>query len=220
LERKARAVVDNKKRNERAHGSAVVAVTLAITTAGAGLLNARGAEWMLAYAGACEFAGVVLVASPEMSKFASMHQPSLDGLRRVPADLRVWALRRRWLPSGVRRLLRRDIHLTPDTVRIDLSTSASLSLKRNPPTDTTLDATITYLLEQGRRHQERFERIEGDLHAQAKQHEANVHRLNWEILEARAKAADDVVSDRLGLRLSGVALLLIGIGLATWGNLL
>jgi hypothetical protein len=171
--------------------------------------------WILSYAGSAELFGVLLVASPEL-------------LPRAKRAL-VW-IRSGWnrIKKGCRLLLERIKRLLgkeppPKHVELKLSdvggtSDAALALHAPPAGD--LGEKVDFLIRRDRANQERFQALEQRIGALPAKWQGEMQARSRELQVGFEEALRELEDRHISARLLGLSLLIVGIILNTWGNLL
>lgn len=171
-------------------------------------------EWLFSFAGSAETFGLLLVAAPELV-------PILQtiGLAVVRGWSRMKVLLRQ-AEGAVRRLLRRPRGQVVSASGA-LVTAAGFSAKGRVglKEDATLEEKVEYLLRRDEAVQDRFEETHDSLESMPGRWRADIREASETLRGEHTRALEQMRDRHLKARLLGVALLLVGIGLATAGNL-
>lgn len=169
-------------------------------------------HWLFAFSGSLEVFGVLLVASPEIAPL----------LQRVGRALVAAWERAKALWRSIGRLLRRKRHH-----RVDVAGGGRLGAvggratgRVSVPADATLEEKVEYLLRRDQDVQGRFDETGARLAALPGEWKADIAEASSELRAEHAAALEALRDRHLTVRLVGVALLVTGIALAMWGNLL
>jgi hypothetical protein len=91
---------------------------------------------------------------------------------------------------------------------------------RRAPSGTSLEAKVDYLLKRDQEYQERLEGHDRALRDLPARWGADIREAAAELRQEHSEALDRLRERHLRARLLGIGLLVIGIALATWGNLI
>jgi hypothetical protein len=164
-------------------------------------------EWVLSFGGSAELFGLIFTASPEL-------QPMT-----VAAWARVRASARRGI-GRLRALLRRPRVIHASTgIASSGEMAGSISVIKGVREDATLEERVEWLLNRDREAQEEAKKLRQELHELPKQWATDIEAVSTALRLEIQQNLDEVRDFRLGDRLNGIALLAVGIVLATWGNL-
>lgn len=171
-------------------------------------------EWLLSYAGSAEFFGVALVATPELVPIFAAASSAIASLwRRFKAWLR------RVADAVRRRLGRPRAHFISVSPAGSVATAGDLSA-RVSTSATTLEEKVEYLLRRDQDVQARLEGHDRALRDLPARWQADIGDTAATLRQEHAEALDRLRERHLRARLLGVGLLVIGIAVATWGNLI
>jgi hypothetical protein len=173
-------------------------------------------DWVLSFAGATELFGVLLVAAPEIAPILAR---AWRALQRVAASVKTMALT---IPHALRRLTGRPAPTKP--VELNLSdasgVSEALSLRLSTDPKGTTDEKISYLLRRDQATQQQLQAMAAQIgtlpDSWRREIDHATTRTQKDITERLHKLRDQ----HLRARLLGLALLVLGIALNTWGNLI
>jgi hypothetical protein len=173
-------------------------------------------DWFLSCAGALELWGVVLVAWPELA-------PLLQRLRTVVARLRDAAtvLARRainWVRLKVGRPRPHTVSVSPGGISAAGGVGARGVISVSP--GATDAVKIEYLLRQDRKTQDRFSDVEEKLGELPERWQADIEAAAGTLRQEHKESLTELRREHLTQRLGGVAFLVIGLVLSTWGNLI
>jgi hypothetical protein len=173
-------------------------------------------DWVLIYAGAAEFFGVLLIAAPELA-------PLLLRAQVVVADgWRAAMIRRRDVVAAIRRRFRQP---QPEPAYIDarsgtssVSGGGSLSLSTGP--GQTLEEKVDFLLRREQGLQEHLKTVVGEVGQLPEKWGAEIREAESDLRAEFNREIREVEERHIRARLLGLVLVVIGILLNTWGNLI
>jgi hypothetical protein len=171
-------------------------------------------EWLLSFGGSAEAFGLLLVAAPELVPILQSIGSAVVG-----SWLRMKALLRK-AERAVRRLLHRPSGQVVSAGGA-LATAAGMSARGRvgPKEGATLEEKVEYLLRRDEDVQDRLEEVHHSLESMPARWRADISEASETLRSEHTRALEQMRDRHLKARLLGVALLLIGIGLATAGNL-
>jgi hypothetical protein len=173
-------------------------------------------EWLLSFAGSAEFFGLVLVASPELvprvmaafSRIASgwmwlrtISRRGTDALRRVLG------------------LPRRGKTVTASGALVAVSgfgASGRVSIEEGA----SLERKVEYLLRRDQELQAQHKAIDSSLRGMPDRWRADIEAASAGLRDEHEAALQQLRDRHLRARLTGIAMLALGVALATWGNLI
>jgi hypothetical protein len=164
-------------------------------------------HWILSFGGSFELFGLLLAAAPELV-------PILRAVGRRVAS--AW----RKAADFVRRVLRLPRHhrlVVSDSVSVEGAGSLSASLSIAP--GASLDEKVEFLLRRYNETEDRLDEIAKTLRQHPDDWQAAIDAATASLRTEQAEAIRALRGEHLRERLLGVAMLLLGLVLATWGNL-
>lgn len=153
-----------------------------------------------------EFAGIVLVASPDLVPYAQR--------------LSAW-LTRQWerVLARLRRLLRRPRHVTAHvSAGGAIAVGGYATVKKSVGEDATLEEKVRFLLTRDEEAQRDMQAVDRRVDELQKAIDSKLGALHSTMTAHVAESLDARHREYLALRLVGVALVVIGLTLATLGN--
>jgi hypothetical protein len=173
-------------------------------------------DWILSFAGAAELFGVLLIAAPELV-------PLL--VRGMSATAMVWQRameHRKRIANRIRRMLHppHDDHTYDDarTGSVHISGGGTVSTQSGP--GESLEEKVEFLLRREQALQERLDvtaREVGDL---PRKWQADMEATASGLRDGFATAIRELDERHIRARLAGIVLVVVGILLNTWGNLI
>lgn len=171
-------------------------------------------RWLLSVAGALELWGVLLVASPELA-------PILGWLHRAVTALpsRAKSLARR-AADWVRAKLGdpRD-HIASGTATASGGGATRSSGYKDLPEEATPEEKIDFLMEQSKETQLRLNHLQQRANDLPERWQGDIEGTAGTLRQEQQQGLAGLRKEHLTARLGGVVLLLVGLALATWGNL-
>lgn len=121
---------------------------------------------------------------------------------------------------AVRRLLRRPrTHFVSGTAGLGIDVGGRVSGRAHPPEGATLEENVAYLLRRDQDVQDMLDDVGSSLASMPARWSADIDEASEALRGQHTRALEQMRVRHLEARLLGVALLFIGIGLATAGNL-
>lgn len=194
------------------------AAVAAVTSFLVGWLGGNGSlrHWLLACGGSLEFWGVLLVASPEIA-------PSL---RRLAVALAAVRSQTKALAHRAANRARRMLGRPPRPIEMSGTSVASgggrtrgrgtVGLREGA----SLKEKVEYLIEREQKTQERLADLREDLEALPERWRDDMEATAGTLRREQSEGLDALRDEHLTARVGGVVLLVSGLVLATWGNLL
>ena len=171
-------------------------------------------HWLLAYAGSLEFWGVLLVASPELAPYLRRLVTKASAMRR-----RTQALARRatdWLKTKIKGPSTRVVHIHAfDSAGASDSATAITSVDDAR----SMEEKIAFLLRRDKETQERLADFQEKLDELPERWRGDMRATAGTLRDEQRKGLDELRDEHLTARVGGVVLLVLGLVLATWGNL-
>jgi hypothetical protein len=188
-----------------------------VTSALVGGLGGDGSlrEWLLSIAGSLELWGVLLVASPEL----------VPVLRRLGAALfDLWgstkSLARRAADWALRKLGRPRKHHVSLSAAVSGGGAMSAKGTVGVREGATNEEKIEFLLQRDQATQSRLADLREELDELPRRWRADMEAKAGTLRREQQKGLARLRDEHLAARFGGVVLLVLGLGLATWGNLL
>lgn len=171
-------------------------------------------EWVLSYGGSAELFGVLLIAAPELvpilhgagSAVASAWTCARETARNAADTVR------RWVGRPRNRTIRMGGTAT-------VSATGSVSARVTVSAGTTLEDRVAFLLRREQEMQGRLEEITTTLNRHPEDWRGDIEAASEALRGEQADALRELRAEHLRERLLGLGLLLLGVVLATWGNL-
>ncbi len=172
-------------------------------------------EWLLSAAGALELSGVLLVASPELAPVLLRAGEGLAAVRKRTRTLTRAAANR------VLRMLARQPrpHVASGASASSLGGGIRARGIVGLGEGATDEEKIAYLLERDRKTQEQLRDHQEELNELPKRWRADIEAMGGTLRSEQNEKLDELRGEHLTERLGGVVLLVVGLALATWGNL-
>lgn len=178
--------------------------------------NGTFRHWLFSCAGSLEFWGVLLVASPEL---APVWRRVGEGLTTAWSGTKT--LTRRTYNRVLLMLGRRPRpHVASGTSTVSLGGSIRARGIVGLGEGATDEEKIAYLLERDRKTQARLGDLEEELDKLPKRWRSDIEASAGTLRQEQERSLADLRDEHLTERLGGVVLLVVGLALATWGNLL
>jgi hypothetical protein len=176
-------------------------------------------DWLLSYAGSTELFGIVLLATPELVPLANSAASAMAaGFRRLWGAVRT--LGRRIEHIG-RRLLNRPrgpiVHTGAAVGRARVG--GDLTVTRSVSEGASLEEKVAFLLERDQEVQVWIRQRELEIGRLPLSWREDIERASTALRDEQAKAIQALRETHLRARLLGIALLVVGVFLNTWGNL-
>lgn len=171
-------------------------------------------EWLVSFGGSAEVFGLLLVAAPELVPILQgIASAVLGGWRRI-RDLMRRAER------ALRRLVHRPrAHVVSAGAGIATAGGLGASGRVSPRRDATLEEKVEFLLRRDENVQDRLEEVNRSLESMPRRWRSDITETSETLRDEHTRALEQLRDRHLKARLMGVALLVVGIGLATAGNL-
>jgi hypothetical protein len=193
------------------------AAVAAVTSYLVGWLGGNGSfrHWLLACAGSLEFWGVLLVASPEISPFLRRLAVALAALRSQTKALAHRAANR------ARRMLGRPprpIEMSGTSVMSgggNMRGRGIVGLREGAP----MEEKVEFLMRREEETQERLGDLQEGLDALPERWSDDIEATAGTLRREQREGLDELRDEHLTARVGGVVLLVVGLVLATWGNL-
>lgn len=194
----------------------LLALSAGVGTLVAWLAADGTAEWMLTFAGSAEFFGVLLVAAPELGPYVE-RASAAAGRARDAAQERG----RRLVATIRRRLGRTQTVITHGIGSAEaIGTGNRVTANVSVLWESTIEDKLRYLLGRDQHVRKQLQEHAEQLAVLPAQWQIDIARAAGELHDEQDQALKRLAEAHLGPRLLGIVLLLAGIVLATWGNLL
>ncbi len=177
--------------------------------------NGSGKHWLFSVAGSLEFWGVVLVASPELDPYRRRLGTGLAALSR-----RTNALVRRaidWVRVTIGRPRTQVVSLEGiDSAEMSETARLSVSVDERASTE----EKVAFLLRRDEETQERLADLDEKLNDLPERWRGDIEAAAGTLRQEQERGLVELRGEHLTARLGGVVFLVVGLGVATWGNLL